>query len=79
MEVVERAKQMYTKTAGKEGKAQQWITAFASRVTYYSDVLDMLAQHHPEYVALAWGAMKFVFVVCRLLCCFCRLLLADTF
>lgn len=29
----------------------------------YSDVLDVLAQHHPEYVSLVWGAFKFVFVV----------------
>jgi hypothetical protein len=28
-------------------------------------VLDTLAQHHPEYVALAWGALKFVFAVCH--------------
>ena len=63
---------MYTTTAGKEGKAHQWINAFASRVTYYGDILDMLVQHHPEYVALAWGAFKFVFVVGSLLSSFCR-------
>ena len=25
--------------------------------------MDVLVQHHPEYTALAWGAMKFVSVV----------------
>lgn len=25
--------------------------------------MDVLVQHHPEYVALAWGAMKLLFVV----------------
>ena len=25
--------------------------------------MDVLVQHHPEYVALAWGAMKLVFGV----------------
>lgn len=25
--------------------------------------MDVLVQHHPEYTALAWVAMKFVFVV----------------
>jgi hypothetical protein len=29
---------------------------------YYANIFDVLAQHHPEYVALAWGAMKFLFV-----------------
>ena len=28
--------------------------------------MDVLVQHHPEYVALAWRAMKFVFVVSHL-------------
>ena len=26
-------------------------------------VMDVLVQHHPEYVALAWGAMKLIFGV----------------
>lgn len=30
---------------------------------YYGGVLDALSQHHPEYVALAWGAVKFVLMV----------------
>lgn len=30
---------------------------------YYGRVFDTLAQHHPEYVALAWGTIKLVFVV----------------
>ena len=25
--------------------------------------MDVLVQHHPEYVSLAWGAMKLVFGV----------------
>ena len=25
--------------------------------------MDVIVQHHPEYVALAWGAMKFLFKV----------------
>ena len=32
---------------------------------YYGKVLDMLAQHHPEYVALAWGTVKLVLTVSR--------------
>jgi len=30
---------------------------------FYSGIMDMLSQQHPEYVALAWGAMKFLLVV----------------
>lgn len=37
--------------------------SLSARIVYYKDVLDVIAQHHPEYVSLAWGAMKFLFVV----------------
>lgn len=43
---------------------RKWLNIFASRVNYYGGVLDTLAQHHPEYVALAWGAIKFLIAVC---------------
>lgn len=26
-------------------------------------IFDVFAQHHPEYVSLAWGTMKFLFIV----------------
>ena len=29
--------------------------------------MDVMVQHHPEYVSLAWGAMKIVFGVRKLL------------
>lgn len=45
------------------GKTHKWITKFSKRVAIYGDILDVLVQHHPEYVALVWGAMKFLFVV----------------
>jgi hypothetical protein len=32
---------------------------------YYGKVFDTLAQHHPEYVALAWGAVKLVLMVSK--------------
>ncbi|KAF4918591.1 hypothetical protein CGCVW01_v008727 [Colletotrichum viniferum] len=37
-----------------------WINGFSSRVMHYGKVLDTLAQHHPEYVGLVWGIIKFV-------------------
>jgi len=30
---------------------------------YYGVIMDTLSQHHPEYVSLAWGAIKFLFIV----------------
>ena len=43
--------------------ARKWLAKFSKRVTHYADILDVLVQHHPEYVSLVWGAMKFLFVV----------------
>ncbi|KAF4471594.1 hypothetical protein FALBO_1495 [Fusarium albosuccineum] len=40
--------------------AKKWLHRIVSRVHHYSNIMDVLAQHHPEYVALAWGAMKLV-------------------
>ena len=54
---------------GKRGnnKIRKCIVAFSRRVCYYGDIMDILVQHHPEYVSLAWGAIKFLFGVrnCR--------------
>lgn len=41
----------------------KWITKFSKRIMYYGNIMDVLVQQHPEYVSLAWGAMKFIFVV----------------
>ncbi|KAI9781875.1 MAG: hypothetical protein M1839_005669 [Geoglossum umbratile] len=46
----------------QRSKTQKWLTKLSTRVMYYSNIMDTLAQHHPEYVALAWGTMKFLFV-----------------
>ena len=61
--IVNQAKEGYERRRQK-GKARQWLSSFSSRLLYYGAVLDTLAQHHPEYVSLAWGAVKFVFIVC---------------
>lgn len=44
-------------------KARKWLAIFSEKVTYYNTVLDVLVQQYPEYVSLAWGAMKFLFIV----------------
>lgn len=47
----------------KHWKAKRWLHSMAGKLEYYQNVMDMLVQHHPEYVALAWGAMKFLLLV----------------
>lgn len=47
----------------KRSKVARQLFAFAQRVQYYGKIMDVLVQQHPEYVSLAWGAMKLLFVV----------------
>ncbi|KAI0403449.1 hypothetical protein F4802DRAFT_608043 [Xylaria palmicola] len=42
-------------------KAYTWLEKLSGRVAYYGATLDVLVQHHPEYVSLAWGGFKFLF------------------
>jgi hypothetical protein len=52
------------KYEGKQAsKARKWLCIFSSKVMFYSSVLDVLVQHHPEYVSLVWGAMRLLFAV----------------
>jgi hypothetical protein len=44
-------------------KARKWLAIFSEKVIYYGTVLDVLVQQYPEYVSLAWGTMKFLFMV----------------
>jgi hypothetical protein len=64
--MVETAKRDYEEKS-KEHKhtgMRRLLEKLSSRIMYYGKVMDSLAQHHPEYVALVWGAMKFVLTVC---------------
>lgn len=45
-------------------KARRWLTGLSEKVVYFSNIFDVLVQHHSEYVALAWGTFKLVFMVC---------------
>ena len=56
------AKSRY-ETRDKGDKVGKWLTSFTSRICFYGNILDVLVQHHPEYVALVWGAMKTLFIV----------------
>ena len=61
--LVQKAKEDYAASSSSRTPVHKWLTRFSSRIMYYGQVLDMLSQQHPEYVALAWGTMKFVLTV----------------
>jgi hypothetical protein len=44
-------------------KTRERLRAFSGTLLFYGNIMEVLMQHHPEYVSLAWGAMKFLFVV----------------
>lgn len=62
-EAVYSAANVYQARASKSSTAYKWLTRLSTRIQTYGTVLDVLAQHHPEYVSLAWGAFKFLFTV----------------
>jgi len=61
VEVLERA--MHTYKNKQTCKARKWLSILSTKVIYYGKVLDVLVNHYPQYVSLAWGALKFLFVV----------------
>ena len=61
VQVVSNARDSYQDR--RSSKAWKWLAQFSARVNHYSAILDVMVQHHPEYAALAWGAMKLLFVV----------------
>jgi hypothetical protein len=62
--VVEQAKTRYEYCSQSRKGLLKHLNKFSTRIMYFGQVLDILSQHHPEYVALAWGSLKFVFMVC---------------
>jgi len=62
MSVVERAKQKY-ESMSSETDVRHWLRLASTRIMHYGTVFDVLSQHHPEYVALVWGSVKFVLMV----------------
>jgi hypothetical protein len=44
-------------------RVRKWLSRFSAGVLHYGRILDVLVQHHPEYVSLAWGTTKLLFVV----------------
>ncbi|KAF9693090.1 hypothetical protein EKO04_008923 [Ascochyta lentis] len=58
--LIGQAKQTYEDASKKHMGARKWLEKLSARILHYGRILDTLAQHHPEYVALAWGTMKIV-------------------
>ncbi|KAF5682768.1 hypothetical protein FCIRC_4819 [Fusarium circinatum] len=49
--------------AKSEGsKTRKWLLKASESICHYGQVLDVFVQHHPEYVSLAWGLMKLMFI-----------------
>jgi hypothetical protein len=46
-----------------KGRARQLLSDFSGVVTHYGRIMDVLVSHHAEYVSLAWGVTKLIFVV----------------
>ncbi|KAF8859307.1 hypothetical protein BDZ45DRAFT_801813 [Acephala macrosclerotiorum] len=59
--LVRSAQLRYQQNTGK-WTIQKWLAKLSRRIMYYGAVFDTLAQHHPEYVSLAWGTFKLIFV-----------------
>lgn len=57
-----RAHERY-KDASRFKPLREKLRKASEIMLYYGAALDILAQHHPEYVSLAWGTMKFIFIV----------------
>lgn len=49
--------------AKSQNKARRWLVALSARILRFGTVLDVFAQHHPEYASLVWGSFKFLFTV----------------
>ena len=54
---------MQKKSQEVRSKIKAGCKAFSATVYEYSQIMDMLATQAPEYVALAWGAVKIVLIV----------------
>ena len=50
-------------TGRQNNKVRIWLSKLSTRIGYYGNIMDVVVQHHPQYAALAWGAMKCSFVV----------------
>lgn len=47
-----------SKPPGFNSKFKNAMGQFCETTMHYAEIMDTLAQHHPEWVGLAWGTMK---------------------
>ncbi|CAG8984026.1 hypothetical protein HYALB_00002966 [Hymenoscyphus albidus] len=61
---LKEAKEKYDSRKAVQSTVRNWLSMFSSRLLYYGGVLevDLAFPASPEYVALAWGSIKFLFV-----------------
>ncbi|KAI0401356.1 hypothetical protein F4802DRAFT_580431 [Xylaria palmicola] len=45
-----------------DSSTRQLLVDLSEKIHHYGGIMDVLVQHHPEYVSLVWGAMKVLFV-----------------
>ena len=63
LQAIDQAKELYENKTEQIKKTRKWVDNFARTVTYYGGVLDVIVQYDPAHAGLAWGALKFVFMV----------------
>ncbi|KAI4162118.1 MAG: hypothetical protein LQ342_004288 [Letrouitia transgressa] len=51
-----------TSLSKAKAKTRLWLTGLSEKLVHYGNIFDVMVQHHPEYVALAWGTFKLLFV-----------------
>ena len=52
-----------TPLSKSKAKARIWLTGLSEKLVHCGNIFDVMVQHHPEYVSLAWGTFKLLFVV----------------
>jgi hypothetical protein len=59
--ILEKAATSYRSKSNS--KARKWLSAFSSRITYYSGAMDLFAQADPQHTGLVWAAIKILLMV----------------
>lgn len=63
LDATRSVEEKYTNAARNRRGLMTWLRGLSSRIMHYGQVMDTLAQHHPEYVSLVWGIVKFILMV----------------
>ncbi len=67
VEAIRSAESKYTAKQESHSKVRSmvssWWSTAAVKIVHFRDIIDTLVSSNPEYVALAWGTIKFLFMV----------------